>query len=45
MHAKVGGGVKFTSKPTSHPSTDTISSLESLLLKHLASDKEAVRYY
>jgi hypothetical protein len=33
MHAGVGGVVKLTSKPTSHPSTDIISSFESLLLK------------
>ena len=33
MHAGVGSVVKLTSKLTSHPSTDIISSIESLLLK------------
>ena len=33
MHAGVGGIVKLTRKPTSHPSTNIISSFESLLLE------------
>jgi len=55
MHAGAGGFVKLTRKPTSHPSTDIISSSESLLLESDASsthvnalqtpDKDAVRYH